>query len=104
MEMIITSDSENKLMERREISLTVDHEKGTPKKEELVKELCKKLSLSPESTIIVKIGQAYGTKQSSALAYSYKSKEILEKREPKHLLARIAKRAAKGAKAQEKKE
>lgn len=92
MELKIISDNENRLLNRREISLTVEHEKGTPRKEDLARELCRKLNLSPESTIIVRMGQGFGRKESTALAYSYKTKELLERYEPKHLLARSAKK------------
>jgi len=95
MEMRITSDKENKLFNRREISITVEYDKGTPKKEDLARELCKKFNLSPDSTIIVNMEQGFGRKESTALAYSYKSKELLERYEPKHLLARLAKKKGK---------
>lgn len=101
MELKINSNNENKLLGRREITFSVEQDSSTPSKKDIVKEVCKKLNLSPESTIIVKIDQGFGTKQSSGLAHSYESKAAMEKSEPKHLLTRLGKSAAAEPAAQE---
>lgn len=95
MEIKIESNKENKLLGRKEITFSVDQENSTVRRDALTKELCKKLSLSPESTIVVTISQGFGNKQSTGVAHSYSTKEMLEKYEPKHVLARIAKKSAK---------
>ena len=105
MEVNIVSDRENKPLKRREIEFSVDQEGGTPKRDELTREVCKKLNLNPDSTVVVKVDQGFGRKRSTGIAHSYASREALEKTEPKHLLARISKKAGKGEqKAEEKKE
>lgn len=91
MEIKILSNVENKHLDRKEISFSVIEESSTPSREALKTELCKKLNLSPDSTIVVNVAQSFGTKQSLCVAHSYKSKESLEKSEPKHILDRIAK-------------
>ncbi|HII10281.1 MAG: 30S ribosomal protein S24e [Candidatus Micrarchaeaceae archaeon] len=108
MELKILSNNENKLLKRKEISFSVVQEGGTVNKAELSKELCKKLNLHPESTIITRIDQGYGMKGSTGMAHAYQTKEELEKYEPRKLLERGAKKAAKAqpaeAKAEEKTE
>lgn len=92
------SDKENRLLKRREIEFSVEQEAGTPEREELTKEICKKLSLSPDSTVVVRVDQGFGRKKSTGVVHSYESRELLEKTEPKHLLARIGKKSVKGEK------
>jgi small subunit ribosomal protein S24e len=104
MELKIDSNKENKLLNRKEITFTVDQDNSTVRKDDLTRELCKKLSLNPEATLIVRIDQGFGSKQSSGVAHSYATKEMLDKFEPKHVLARIAKKAAKKAGAEPKAE
>ncbi len=103
MELKILKNNENKLFNRKEISFSVEQMGSTVNRTELTKELCKKLSLHPESTIITRIDQGYGAKGSTGMAHAYQSKEMLEKYEPKKRLARIAKKAAKGQPAAEPK-
>ena len=95
MELKILTDNENKLMNRREITFRVTQEGSTANRTELTKELCKRLNLHPDCTIVVKIYQGYGIKEGSGLAHSYKTKEMLEKYEKKSILARIARKSAK---------
>jgi small subunit ribosomal protein S24e len=107
MELKITSDSENKLLGRREIIFSVEQENSTPNKIVLAREICKRLSLNPESTVVVRIDQGFGRKESTGFAHSYENKQEMEKHEPKHLITRINKKsgaqAAEGApKAEEK--
>ncbi len=104
MELKILSSNENKLLNRREIIFSVVQDSSTANRTDLTKELCKKLNLHPDSTIIVRIDQGFGHKESSGFAHAYQSKEMLEKYEQKSILARIAKKAAKHAGAGEKKE
>lgn len=95
MELKITANTENKLLNRKEITFMVEQDNSTAKREDLTKELCKKLNLNPDSTIIVRIDQGFGRKESSGVAHSYQSKELLEKYEPRHVLAKVGKKAAK---------
>ncbi len=75
MDIQIEKNTENKLFGRREILFSLSYAGATPKKDEIKQELCKKLSLNPEFTIIIKINPLFGTTVSEALAHSYSSKE-----------------------------
>ena len=95
MELKILSNNENTFLKRKEIKFLVEQEASTASRAELAKEICKKLNLNPESTIVVKVDQGFGHKESTGVAHSYQNKEMLEKTEPKHILARASKKAAK---------
>jgi small subunit ribosomal protein S24e len=96
MEVSILSDTNNPVMNRREINFSVVQEGKTASREEIKTEICKKLNLSPDATIVTQIDQEFGVRRCSGTAHSYKSREILEKAEPRYLLARLTKRAKKG--------
>ena len=96
MEVTVVSDSNNAMLGRREITFSVAQDDRTVSKEELKKELCKKLNLAPELTVITRIDQRFGARQSRGAAHSYKSKEDLERMEPRHIIARLTKKEKKG--------
>lgn len=95
MDVSILSDTNNPVVDRREVRFSVVEDDRTVSKEEVKKEICKQLNMSPDFTIIVEIKQEFGVRRSSGLAHSYKSKEALERAEPKYLIARLAKKNAK---------
>lgn len=97
MEINVSKDSNNPVIGRREIWFSITQEDRTPSKDDAKKELCKKLNLSPESTIIVRLDQEFGTRMSRALAHSYPSAEALKKFEQEHLFEREVKKAKKAA-------
>ncbi|MCL4365308.1 MAG: hypothetical protein M1569_02520 [Candidatus Marsarchaeota archaeon] len=79
MDLKITNDYENRFLGRREISATATYADTTPRKDEVKEELCKKLSLNPDLVEIRIISQQYGLRLSSITAYSYSSKEVMER-------------------------
>ena len=98
MEIHIENDVSNKLLNRREIRFSCTYAGKTPGKEELKVELCKKLSLSPETTAIVRLEQLYGVMKSTGLAHSYSDAESM-KIEPPYLSERKNKAAKPKAEA-----
>lgn len=98
MDIKILSDKENKVFQMREISALINSESATPSKEEIKKEVCKKLNLHPDTTIVVSVEQKYGVMQSTCILHSYKDAELLKKFEPAHLVKRQQKepKAQKG--------
>ncbi|MDE1855960.1 MAG: 30S ribosomal protein S24e, partial [Candidatus Micrarchaeota archaeon] len=60
MNIKVDNEKDNKLLGRKEISFTISHKGQTPKKEEVKVEICKKLNLNPELTVVVKINPIYG--------------------------------------------
>ncbi len=88
MDINITSNKENKTIGRKEIEFSVFTDAGI-KRDALKAELCKKLSLSPQSTIIVKVDSGFGSKMSTGLAHSYADEAMLKKYESRRLLERL---------------
>jgi small subunit ribosomal protein S24e len=97
MELKITDDKENALMGRREIAFYIDGEEKTPATVEVKVELCKRLNLDPDSTIVTKVQQRFGIRRVECTAHSYKEKGALERNEPAHIIEREKKKAAKPA-------
>jgi small subunit ribosomal protein S24e len=96
MKMEVNANVENKIFQRKEIRFSVTEE-PTPSRAQISIELCKKLNLSPDTTIVVKVDQLFGSKMSVCMAHSYQNRETLEKFEPKHILKRYEKGAAPAA-------
>jgi small subunit ribosomal protein S24e len=89
MDLKIISNTENKAFGRKEIMFSITQSGSTSKRAEVHAELCKALNLKPESTIIVKIDQSFGSKEISAVAHSYETKELMDRYEPRYLLDRV---------------
>ncbi len=104
MEINILSDNDNKNVGRREISFSAVQDDKTASKEQIKQELCKRLNLNPDSTIITEIKQEFGMRRSTGIVHSYGSKEQLEKAEPGYLIKRLSKGEKKeGAEQKEEK-
>lgn len=89
MDLHITSNKENRLLNRREIDFSIVQDGSTPSKNEIKMELCKKLNLDPESVIVVRIEQSTGVRQCHGIAHAYASKELVERSEPRYLVDRM---------------
>ncbi len=79
MEITINDDKENKLFERRELAVHAAYEGKTPGRAEIAEGVCKKLNLNPDTFQIIRIDQNYGIRTSEVVAYSYNSKESMDK-------------------------
>ncbi|MEM0154404.1 MAG: hypothetical protein QW814_01035 [Methanothrix sp.] len=101
MEIKISNDKENKLFKRREISFLIVGEEKTPSAAQVKKELCKKLNVNPDATLIKGLYQAFGERICSGMAVSYESADAMTHNEQKHKLERRAKAESKGQKAEE---
>lgn len=97
MEINIIKDSKNQVINRREIEFTITQEGSTPSKADAAKELCKKLNLMPEATLIVKMDQEFGTRMTRAVAHSYPNTDALKTYEHGYIFERVARKAKKAA-------
>jgi ribosomal protein S24E len=88
MDLNITSNKENKTIGRKEIEFSVFTDSGV-KRDALKAELCKKLNISPASTIVVRIDSGFGSKMSTGIAHSYASEDDLKRYESRRLLERL---------------
>ncbi|MCL5092094.1 MAG: hypothetical protein M1364_00325 [Candidatus Marsarchaeota archaeon] len=91
MELKIINDTENNMLKRRELEFYITGYEATNSKADAKRELCKKLNLSPDNTVIVSLNQEFGMKRSVGIAHSYSSAAELEKVEPKFIIERMKK-------------
>jgi small subunit ribosomal protein S24e len=104
MELKLLSQSENPLLQRKEIKVVAIFEAATPSREEIKIEACKKFNLPEETTVIKKIFQEKGIKRAICFLNVYNSKEAMLQIEAKYLLERKKKKEKAEEKAEEKKE
>lgn len=101
MEIKVLDDVENKLLGRREIRFLATYDGKTVSTEEAKTDICKKIGLDPGNVVVNKIDQRFGLRQSIIKAYSYQSKEAMERYERKYLTKRLGKKGGgKAAEAQ----
>ncbi|QGA54775.1 30S ribosomal protein S24e [Sulfolobus sp. E5-1-F] len=90
-EGIIERDIQNAVVGRREISLKVYHMgSGTPSRKDIIKAIVQAFGSQENLVVVRKISTSYGAGISNVKLHIYKSREILEKIEPKYLLDRDA--------------
>lgn len=102
MELKIKNDKKNELLSRREVEFYIISDGPTPSLNDVHVELCKSLNTDPLSTTITKIDQRFGVRQSIGYAHIYENAELMNKIEPKHILARKEKRTPKPEAVEEK--
>lgn len=83
----IEKDFNNKMLKRRELTVSLEFEGATPSREEIKKALADKFNLKHENMVVVRAGQLYGTKMESALVHEYHDKDAM-KIAQKHTLSR----------------
>lgn len=105
MDISINSEKENKLFGRKEILFTATNAGSkTPSREEVKEEICKKLSLNPDLTTVIKITQVYGGNTSEVIVHSYSKKEAMDALVRQSKEKKGTKPAAAAPNAEEKKE
>lgn len=94
MEIDIKNKKENKLFERTEVDFELSHTKAaTPSKKEIKQLLAAKLGAN-EEVVIVNFKSHFGAGKSTGVARVYKSKDAMEKTEPKHMIDRFKEKAS----------
>ncbi len=103
----VLSDQEDKLLERRQISFKVIHQKAaTPKRIEIRKQLADTLKVDPEAIHLRPLKQKSGRNEADGIALIYKTPERASLIEREYLADRLKpkekKEEAKEAKKEEK--
>lgn len=88
MKINTVKEKEDILFNRTEIHFSVDFEKYTPSKDEILKELSNNLKMNSELVSLNKIKQRFGERKADVLVYVYKDKDTLKKVEFKHKKAK----------------
>ncbi|MFH1055911.1 MAG: 30S ribosomal protein S24e [Candidatus Altiarchaeota archaeon] len=87
MEVEITQDRENKLLERREVKFKASFQGPTPKREDVRGKLIALLDSDRELTVLDSMASDYGSKAVKGYVKVYASKKAMEV-EPKYILKR----------------
>jgi len=95
MKIKIEKEVENPLLQRKEIIGTISEISQTPSRKEVLKQIAAITGATEDRVSIKKIEQKFGENSATIYAKIYKTKEIKEKIEPKHLDKRIGKEKPK---------
>jgi ribosomal protein S24E len=79
LDIEVRRETDNKLFSRKELYLMVSYKGKTPSRDEVKEEVCKKLSLSPNNAVVIRINQKYGNGQSEVFMHYYSAKDVMEK-------------------------
>lgn len=106
LELDIKNDSENKLLNRREIVFEVSYLGKTPTRIEIKEAICKKLNLNPDMTNVININQVSGRQLSNVLVYYHSDKDDVKRysKSEKKKKGPVAKEPEKKEEKAEKKE
>lgn len=97
MELEITDKTENKLINRTEVSFKVTHDKAkTPTRKEVKGVLADNLGAKKECVIIARMRSEYGNPVTNGYAKVYKTPEDLKRFEKVHLIHRETGEGRKG--------
>jgi ribosomal protein S24E len=88
MNVHVISSTENKLLDRKEISAEVSFDKATPKRAELKTAVCHKIGANPDISVLRKVESSFGRKTVKVVTYAYTSKEALMATEPIYIKVR----------------
>ena len=89
MELEITEQNDNPLLNRQEIKVVIKHsESSTPRRNQVIKNISEQLKTNRELVIIDHLKNAYGKTETHGYAKIYSDKETLSKIETKPSMER----------------
>lgn len=103
MDIKIQTQTENKLLERKEINAMINFTGTTPSKKDIRTHLAGKIGANPDFVALRKVASEFGIKRIVVIAHVYKDAELLKKNEPYHILVRNGFAEKKEKKKKEKK-
>ena len=86
MEIIINSEKNNKLLNRRELDFTVKYEGPTPSRIDVRQKLAALLNADLELVIIQKMESVFGVQEAAGYAKIYESADRMKEIEAEHIL------------------
>lgn len=86
MDLTIKTQSENPLLNRKEIVAKISFEGNTPKRKDVQEELSKKAKVEEKLLIIKKIDTTFGETSALVTAYAYENEEVMKRNERKNLV------------------
>lgn len=95
-EISVENDFNNKLLKRREISVSLDYEGATPSREDIKRSVSDKLNVKKDNMVIVRVKTLFGTNKANVLIHEYADAEAM-KTAQKHMIARPNKKKVAAA-------
>lgn len=86
--MKVVNEFENKLLGRREVTVSMQSDGVTASRSKVKAELVKKLKAKEDLLVVNSIKPHFGSKEAMISAYLYDKKEQLEKLTPEHIVKR----------------
>jgi ribosomal protein S24E len=83
MQITITSQKENKFLNRKEVSADMTFEKTTPSNADVKGKLAEMLNVQKDNVIVKQIKPVYGKKTAYIKSNVYETLDALQKAEPK---------------------
>ena len=99
MEIKVISNSENRLMHRKEVVFAIIGEPSV-KADRVKAEVCKLEGISPDTAVVSRIDQEYGSLRQKGVVHAYESAGFMKRFESRPVLERagiIEKKAKKAA-------
>ncbi len=94
MEVIINSEKNNKLLNRRELDFTVKYEGPTPSRNDVRNKLAAKLNVKLDLVIIQKMESRFGIQEATGYAKIYEDEARMKEIEAEHIMKKNAAPAA----------
>jgi len=91
MEIEVTKEKENPLLERKELMIRVSYEGTTPERSEVIKKVASINNTTPEMVVIQNLEGSFGKRESTGYVKIYNSIDRLNKVELKHIIKRANK-------------
>lgn len=89
MKIDIVKKTENKLLERTEIEIQIEHHgEAVPTRDEFLNRLSAQLNKERDQVVLIKLESKYGRGESTALVHAYDSAERAKAVEREYLLKR----------------
>jgi len=97
MQIEVTNEENNTLLNRKELRVKVLHPAGTPSRLEVKNEVAAQFNASPELVIVDNMKTAFGKKEAIAYVKIYESEEAAQEVEREHVLKRNLPQASEPA-------
>ena len=98
MDIEMKKDVNNKLLNRREMLLSVSYDGSTPSRDEIKTDVARTFNLKKENMVVVSIGQIYGSRGSEVVIHEYADAKAMAIAQ-KHILERPKKKGGSAPKA-----
>ncbi len=97
MQIEVTKEEKNTVLNRKELKVKVQHPAGTPSRVEVKNAVAAQFNVNPELVIVDNMKTAFGKKETAAYIKIYESEEAARELEREHILKRNQPQASEPA-------